>query len=671
MIKKRKKSLLLKLLLSIGLPVAIIFSITSLIVLTSVQQSVTKLATGELVERSQAASHEISAYFSKYIEVAKQMATNSQFDSVFAKTVPGTKITSVDGFAEVKKTLDAVQQTDPENILVSWISDIDSSQYTQSDGYTSGADWNITDRPWYKELMEKKATIITEPYQDIHTKNWIVSVVAPVYENGTKNIAGITAIDFKLDRLNQMVQGYKLGSTGFYMLATSNGQFIYHPDAAINNKNVTESKMSQNIIDAITKKMSGAITYTAMGKTNFGYLSPVGTTGWTITTGMPEEEFTATYNAVRNTLFSIFGISLIILLLITVLVATGIIRPLKKLMRNAQQIADGNLDVKVEIKSMDETGQVAQAISQTVDRLRQYINYIDEISSVLDQIALGNLVFELNCDYVGEFSKIKSSLLNIRSTLEKTFSNIRISADQVASGSEQVAGASQSLAQGTAEQASSIQQLSAAIAEINNQVSRNASNANTANQLATEASIEVEKGNTSMQSLISAMKEISDSSGEISKIIKTIEDIAFQTNILALNAAVEAARAGAAGKGFAVVADEVRNLASKSAEAAKDTTVLIENSVHSVKNGTEIANHTAQSLQQIITGVSKASEVISEISKATNEQATSISQVTLGIDQVSSVVQTNSATSEESAASSEELNNQAQILKDLVDQFQF
>jgi len=200
-------------------------------------------------------------------------------------------------------------------------------------------------------------------------------------------------------------------------------------------------------------------------------------------------------------------------------------------------------------------------------------------------------------------------------------------------------------------------------------VNRNASSASNANQLANAAYGEVKRGNESMQKMISAMTEISDSSSEIGKIIKTIEDIAFQTNILALNAAVEAARAGAAGKGFAVVADEVRNLASKSAEAAKNTTALIESSANSVKYGTEIANQTAQSLSEIIDGVSKTSDLIGEISRATNEQATSINQVTLGVDQISAVVQNNSATSEESAASSEELNNQAQMLKTLVGKF--
>ncbi len=666
---KRKKSLQTKLLIFIGIPVATIFCIAAFMVLINVKQSVSQLTTGELTDKSQVASYQISAYFSKYIEIAKQMAANSQFEDTFIKTVPGTKITAADGFAQVKRTLDGVKLTDPDNIVVSWVADIDSSQLTQSDGYTSASDWVVTERPWYKELMEKQRIFITEPYQDTQTKAWIVSVVAPVYRTGTKNLLGVTAIDFDLAALNKMVQGYKLGKTGFYMLATENGTIIHHPDPACNNKNVSETGMSANIISAVTKKTAGLITYTAMGKTNYGYLSAVGDTGWTITTGIPEQEFNATYNTMRNTVLVIFVFAILLLLLLIILISRSIINPLKKLNHAAQQIADGNLDVAVEMKSLDETGQVAAAISSTVSRLRQYIDYINEISEVLDQIALGNLAFDLHCDYAGEFAKIKTSLENIKSTLVKTFADITASADQVASGSDQVANASQALAQGAAEQASAIEQLSATITEIADQVNRNASNASTANQLADIAFREVEQGDEHMRNLSAAIAEISESSNEIGKIIKTIEDIAFQTNILALNAAVEAARAGSAGKGFAVVADEVRNLASKSAEAAKNTTALIENSVRSVQNGAGIANETAQSLHTIIDGVSKSSELIGKISKATNEQATSINQITLGVEQISAVVQTNSATSEESAASSEELNHQAQVLKALLEQF--
>ncbi|TQI66881.1 methyl-accepting chemotaxis protein [Clostridium sp. KNHs216] len=665
-----KRGLLSKLLLLIGVPVAAIFCITALIVLMTVKQSVSALTTSELTAKSQAASYQINEYFSKYTNTVRQMMANDSFQQYFEQTSDEKKSNSESYSASAKRTVDNILQTDPDNYSSVWIADCATNTIVISSS-DEPYEMNLTEKSWYKSVVEKKDIVTTEPYKDQTTGSSVVSMVAPVYKAGATDLIGFVGIDISINHLYSMVKNYRLGQTGFYILTTGGGQLVYYPDADLKGKNVSESKMSKNIIDAITRKTAGTITYTAKNTTNVGFLSPVGSTGWTITTGMPEKEFNGTYNTVRYAVFTVFMIALLLLITLISLISKGIINPLKKLTLAAQKIADGDLDVQVDTKSKDETGQVALALSKTVERLKQYIDYIHEISAVLDQIALGNLVFDLHCDYVGEFSKIKTSLENIKSTLVKTFSDITATADQVASGSDQVADTSQALAQGAAEQASSIEQLSASIIEIANQVTQNAANAADANQSADNASREVGRGNESMRKLISAMEEISESSHQIGNIIKTIEDIAFQTNILALNAAVEAARAGSAGKGFAVVADEVRNLAEKSAEAAKNTTALIENSIACVKKGTSIANETAQSLNIIINGVNTTSELIGEISKATNEQMVSINQVTMGVDQISSVVQTNSATSEESAAASEELNQQAQLLKTLIEQFQF
>lgn len=344
-------------------------------------------------------------------------------------------------------------------------------------------------------------------------------------------------------------------------------------------------------------------------------------------------------------------------------------RPVKELDNVARKIAEGDLDQSITYNSRDELGTLATNFNKTVGRLRNYVNYIDEISNVLRQIAGGNLVFELTLDYEGEFAKVKQALEEISRSLNETLGQINQAADQVSSGSDQVSSGAQALSQGATQQASSIEELAATINEISTQVKDTAATANEVRRQTDQTGEQVATSNTQMQEMIAAMTEISDKSGQISKIIKTIEDIAFQTNILALNAAVEAARAGEAGKGFAVVADEVRNLASKSSEASKSTAGLIEGTVQAVEKGTEIANATAESLFAVVESTKGVVSSVDKIASAADQQADSIEQVTLGIDQISSVVQTNSATAQESAAASEELSSQAQVMKNLVGRF--
>ncbi|MEG1049511.1 MAG: methyl-accepting chemotaxis protein, partial [Oscillospiraceae bacterium] len=271
--------------------------------------------------------------------------------------------------------------------------------------------------------------------------------------------------------------------------------------------------------------------------------------------------------------------------------------------------------------------------------------------------------------FIGDFENIERSFNEFSTKISQTLWQINMASDQVNSGAVQVSTAAQELSRGATEQSSSIEELSATISEITAQIAANAKNARSASELSHKAGEGVAQSDEHMQDMIVAMQDISNKSVEISKIIKTIDDIAFQTNILALNAAVEAARAGSAGKGFAVVADEVRNLAQKSAEAAKGTTGLIEGTVTAVSQGRKIADETAKSLGAVVENVNHVKLMVSEIADASDKQSEGAQQVNIGVEQISAVVQTNSATAEESAAASEELSGQAQMLKDLVSDF--
>lgn len=362
----------------------------------------------------------------------------------------------------------------------------------------------------------------------------------------------------------------------------------------------------------------------------------------------------------------IFLVAAAMSILISVRITKAVITPLKEMETAATQMSQGNLNVNLTYESNNELGVLSKALGLTTKTLSQYVV---NISEVLDHMAKGDFTVSVDLDYIGDFAPIKESITHIINSLSSTIGQINDAADQVASGSDQVASGSQALSQGATEQASSIEELSATIFQASNQIKQTATNAKKSSEIAQSAAGLVGESNDQMSNMVKAMEDINKTSREIGKIIKTIEDIAFQTNILALNAAVEAARAGAAGRGFAVVADEVRNLASKSAEAAKSTTALIENSLRSVEAGSKIAARTASSLSSVVDMVSEINDSVNEIAQATNEQATASAQITQGADQISAVIQTNSATAEQSAAASEELSSQAKILKNLVSSF--
>ena len=373
----------------------------------------------------------------------------------------------------------------------------------------------------------------------------------------------------------------------------------------------------------------------------------------------------------RTATFVMAAVILVIILIgvyFSFVVVRLIKEPVSEIENAAIKMAEGDLDVKISYTSRDELGVLAEQVRRLIHKLQLII---DDENKFLAKMAAGDFTVDSICEeeYTGGFQPVLVSFRGIAEKLNDTMLQINQSSAQVASGSEQVSSGAQALSQGATQQASSVEELAATINEISDKVKQNADNAQQANAKAGGISMEMNVSNEKMQQMIQAMEDISSCSSEIGKIIKTIEDIAFQTNILALNAAVEAARAGAAGKGFAVVADEVRNLASKSAEASKNTSVLIENSLNAVENGTRIADETAQSLLQAVNGVNEMAGIIGQISEASSMQADSIAQITMGIDQISSVVQTNSATAQESAAASEELSSQSQIMKGLVERF--
>lgn len=361
-------------------------------------------------------------------------------------------------------------------------------------------------------------------------------------------------------------------------------------------------------------------------------------------------------------------VSILIGILLSTYITKSITSVIDQLERAARKMSDGDFEVEIPYQSRDEMGRLSESMRITIHNLKAVIR---DIGYVLHEMAGGNLTVRTKSEdnYMGELRPILLAMRKLREDLNSTMRNIVHVSDQVGAGSDQVSNGAQALAQGATEQAASVEELAATINDVGRQVDSTADHAKTAKNENMQSHEQIQICSQHMDGLMSAMANIEAKSQEIGKVIKSIEDIAFQTNILALNAAVEAARAGEAGMGFAVVADEVRSLAGKSAEASKNTAVLIEDTISAVNEGASLSQATGQSLQAVVESAEKVLEVVTQIASAAEEQAGSVAQITMAIDQISSVVQTNAATSQESAAASEELSAQAQTLKELISMF--
>ncbi len=430
------------------------------------------------------------------------------------------------------------------------------------------------------------------------------------------------------------------------------------------------SEMDGDIYHYITNQIQSDETGLFIYDNTYIEISTVPHSDWIAVTYVPQAELLKDINRLFFTMFPrVLLIVFILIILVIFWVRKLVGKPVKELNRVASEIADGNLKQSISYNANDELGELANNFNRTTVRLREYVMYIEEIAKKLEEIAAGNLNFTLEQEYDGEFSKLKVSLEDISTSLNNTIGQINMVSKEVAIGSEYVSNGSQTLSKGAVEQAGAVEKLAVTISEVSEVVQKNAKGAKKANEISQSVEKSILESNEKMQNMMETIGKINTKSSEISKIIKTIDDIAFQTNILALNATVEAARAGSAGKGFAVVADEVRDLAAKSSLAAQETEALIEQTVEAVQEGTIAADKMADSLQEVVIQSKEVSEQINAIAIHSTKQAASIEKIVQGMNQVSNVVQTNSATAEESAAASEKLSEQAILLKQLVSKF--
>lgn len=535
--------------------------------------------------------------------------------------------------------------------------------------FVPGADFNVFEKQWYQYGVNSRELVSGSVYLDADSGSYVVSISGALVDKAGKT-NGVMAADLYLNAITEIVKPIRLEETGgVFLVDKETGIIIGHQDSSL----LGTALQSQN--NPVYAYVGAMLQNGSAGLHNYNdevylNLKDVPDSSWIAVAYVPIGEVMAELNSLTGSIVVIAAAAIIVLfILILLLVRYMILLPVRQFDYVARRIAEGELNETISYRSRDEFGTLAESFNLTVARLRDYVNYIDEISGALEDISIGNLDFELTYDYAGEFAKIKSAFQRISVSLNETMYQIGVGAEQVSAGANQVSLGAQNLSAGATQQAEAVDELAETINLIAVGVDLNAGNAEKANEQAQLVGSGMVSSNERMSQMVTAINEISAGSSEIGKIIKTIEDIAFQTNILALNAAVEAARAGEAGKGFSVVAEEVRNLAAKSAEAAKSTADLIGASINSVKRGAKIADDTAQALLEAVEGSRIVADIIMEISAASAEQTTAIEQVKQSIDHISSVVQTNSATSEQSAAASEELAGQADMLKGMVKRF--
>ena len=528
-------------------------------------------------------------------------------------------------------------------------------------------------KEYYTEAQESKKTVITEVYEDLLSGAKVFSISQPLFAND--RFIGIVLLDIDVNIFSSIQQEDSRFPSLYSDILDAHGNVMYSKNPELIGKSVSESKSETEYRKMQEEMEKGKIFHLAEkdqgGEEKRVYFIPTDVMGstWWIMLSVKQAELMAPVIRLIFvcTAFAFFAVMVLASTLYFLIKKS--LKPLEGMARVGKKVSKGDFSESISYLKDDEIGQIGQGFKQVTENIREITSDLEE---KLEELSKGNFRVDLEDEekYQGEYRPLIDSLRNIRSQLNGTILEIQKSASEVSSTSEQVSNGAQSLSQGATEQASSVEELSASMSEIADSIKVTTKKAEDAKGLSERVGEAVTVSTGKMEEMTRAMAEITEKSTEIEKIIKTIDDIAFQTNILSLNAAIEAARAGEAGKGFAVVADEVGNLAQKSAKAAQNTGLLIEETKDAVERGAKISRETGESLSTVVERAGKINKMIFEITKETERESEGMSQLTVGMEQISAVVQTNSATAEESAAASEELSGQAAILDDLVSKFQ-
>ncbi len=542
-----------------------------------------------------------------------------------------------------------------------------------SDGWIPDPDYVITDRQWYIDASSTNEVIVTDPYVDVSTNKMVITV-AKALRDDSGNVTSVLAADLFIDEVQAIAVNSNFDQNGYPILTVSDNIIIHQNEGFLPRTDENENEIITKFSDTYTNKSDVTsesefeiydfIDYDGNHKQVIS--DKIQAAGWTLSYVVNYSEF---YSDLIHIVI-VFCINVPLIVLISILINTFIInkffKPLKDISSAAQKIKDGDLSVKFDYNNNDEVAAICRIIEDINTTLK---TYIDDISLHLGKMAEGDFSCWVDTDYVGDFIPIKESMNKILQSMNSTLKGIMQSTDVVFNGAEDVSQGANSLAESVTKQTMLINEITESVDKAESTINKNIEMTVSAKTIAENTAGNVQKSNMHMSNLLDAMNEIKKSSEEIQKINKTIEDIAFQTNILALNASVEAARAGAAGKGFSVVADEVRNLAGKSAQASQHTMGLIQNSTEAVEKGMRFAEETAQSLETVVSETEKINGIITAISNVSDEQKIYMNEISNKTAQVSNIISSSASNSEESAAASVELDSQASNLKHMMKDF--
>ena len=665
--QKNRKGIQFQIQSKIGAAIVAVMAIIAILVVTVVYNLVIDANDKDLEQGAEAVSLQVEKYFAPFEGIVQQFATDEDVKNILDTTKAGERMTENSIYPTVLEKMVATANLDTQNIQGTFVADIDSSASITSGGTISGKDYDVTTRVWY-DCTKTGKTMITKPYISASTGKTILSIVQPVF-NQNKTVVGVVGIDVVIETIINVMGNYTIGDNGYIMLLASDGTFVYHPNSQLIDTLIRDMDITDNIGQAISSQSSQALKYKADGQRKFGYIMPIGDTGFIALSCIPNTQYYSLLGVAVALLLLVIVLGVIFILVLMSRLSSRIVRPLIKLNSAAMELAQGNLDVTIEAQTDDEVGELGKSIEKTVVRLKEYIDYIDEISEVLANMADGKLFINLKYAYVGEFEKVKDALNNISASMMEVMTSIVDGANQVSSGSDDLAKAAQGMAENTETQASAIEELLATATTVAEVVKENRDNSEKSAKYTNEVADVMEDSKKQMAQMREAMDKIQESSKQVVGVIKAIEDIASQTNLLSLNASIEAARAGEAGKGFAVVAGEIGGLANESANAVNTTRNLINVSLDEIEKGNTIVNDVISSLDNAVERVRIANGMIQDTAKAADVQMQGIDQIRDGIDSMSQVVQGNSAVAEETSATSEELAAQSVTLNELVQRF--